>query len=269
MLLLVTCAVSLLGQSQRRDASESRMSSQRTRAESGDVKAQVELGIAYASGDGIEKDESEAVKWFRRAAALDDPAGEYSLGEMYLTGRGVELNRQEGAKWIRLAAEAGDPRAQFNLAAMYAEGTGVTKNDHDAAAWMRKAAEQGFAAGQFGLGSMYAHGKGVPENAEEAARWYRKAAEQGDLAAINNLAFLLATSPNAKVRDPREAVVIARKGVEANEDNPTLWDTLAAAYYESGQPAKAVDAERQALVLRQGDRFYEKSLEKYTVAAKH
>jgi TPR repeat protein len=116
---------------------------------------------------------------------------------------------------------------------------------------------------------MYAHGKGVPENAEEAARWYRKAAEQGDFAAINNLAFLLATSPNAKVRDPREAVVVARKGVDANGDNPTLWDTLATAYYESGQPDKAADAERQALVLRPGDVSYQKSLEKYAATAKH
>ena len=51
----------------------------RTRAEAGDPRAQTQLGLVYASGDGIEADESEAVKWFRKAAEKGDPAGEYSL----------------------------------------------------------------------------------------------------------------------------------------------------------------------------------------------
>ena len=59
------------------------------RAESGDVKAQLELGMAYATGNGIAADDAEAVKWFRKAAEKGDAAGEYSLSEMYLTGRRV------------------------------------------------------------------------------------------------------------------------------------------------------------------------------------
>jgi TPR repeat protein len=58
------------------------------RAEAGDPKAQVQLGTAYASGDGVTEDDAEAVKWFRRAADQADAAGEYFLGEMYATGRG-------------------------------------------------------------------------------------------------------------------------------------------------------------------------------------
>ena len=97
------------------------------RAESGDAKAQVELGIAYASGDGVPADATQAVKWFRRAAEKGDAAGEYALGEMYLFGRGVPLDKAEALKWIRQAAEHGDAPGQYNLAVFYAQGQGVPK----------------------------------------------------------------------------------------------------------------------------------------------
>lgn len=241
----------------------------KARAESGDVRAQVELGTAYATGDGVVEDDVEAIKWFRRAAEKRDAAGEYSLGEMYLSGRGVHADLAEAVKWMRRAAEDGDARGQFNLAAMYVQGQGVPKDEAEAARWMRKAADQGLAAGQFGLGSMYVHGRGVPQSASEAANWYRKAAGQGDPAALNNLAFLLATSTDPKVRDPKEAIVVAQKLVEAETDNPAYLDTLATAYFEAGQPDKAAETERRALTLKPDDPSYKKALEKYEAANQH
>jgi TPR repeat protein len=238
------------------------------RAQRGDSKAQVQLGIAYASGSGVPADDGEAVKWFRRAAEKGDAAGEYSLGEMYLTGRGVSVSLAEAVTWMRRAAKDGDPRGQFNLATMYAQGVGVPKDELKAAKWMLKAADQGLAAGQFGLGAMYAHGKGVPQNAAEAVKWYRKAGDQGDPDALNNLALLLATSTDANVRNPREAIVTAQKAVDTNGENPACLDTLATAFYEAGQPDKAAESERRALALKPGDPTYKKALDKYVISAK-
>src|SRR5208282_3396714 len=106
------------------------------------------------------------------------------------------------------------------------------------------------AAGEFGLGSMFAHGTGVPQNIAEAAKWYRKAADQGDQPAMNNLAFLLATSSDPKIRDPKEAVTIAQKVVEMGADEPAYLDTLATAYFEAGRPDLAAETERRALKLK-------------------
>lgn len=249
-------------------ASEQQTAALKARAEAGDVKAQVELGTAYASGQGVTADDGEAVKWFRKAAEKSDAAGEYSLAEMYLTGRGVSADLSEAEKWMRRAAEDGDARGQFNLAAMYAQGQGVPKDDNEAARWMRKAADHGLAAGQFGLGSMYAHGEGVPQNAAEAVKWYRKAGDQGDPEALNNLAFLLATSTDANVRNPKEAIVTAQKAVDASGENPSCLDTLATAYYEAGQPDKAAEAERRALTLKPYNLSYKKAIEKYEAATR-
>jgi len=248
---------------------EQGVASLKKRAEAGDPKAQVHLGTAYASGDGVTEDDAEAVKWFGKAAGQGDAGGEYSLGEMYLTGRGVSADLAEAVKWIRRAAEHGDARGEFNLAVMYAQGQAVPKDENEAAKWMRKAADQGLAAGQFGVGSMYAHGRGVPQSATEAVNWYRKAADQGDPAAMNNLAFLLATSTDPKVRNPKEAVSIAEKAVETQPNNASYLDTLATAYFEAGQPDKAAETERRALALKPDDPSYKKALEKYEAAGQH
>ncbi len=152
---------------------------------------------------------------------------------------------------------------------MYTQGLGVSKDDTEAAKWMRKAADQGLAAGQFGVGSMYAHGRGVPQSAAEAANWYRKAADQGDPAAMNNLAFLLATSTDPKVHDPKEAIAVAQRAVEVEAGKPAYFDTLATAYFEAGQPDKAAEIERRALALKPDDPSYKKALEKYEAARQH
>ena len=173
----------------------------------------------------------------------------------------------EALKWLRKAADQGEPHAQYNLAAMYVQGLGVSKDEVEAAKWMQKAADQGLAAGQFGLGSMYAHGKGVPQSASEAANWYRKAVEQGDPAAMNNLAFLLATTTDSKLRNPKEAVGIAQKAVAAEPDQPAYSDNFGHVLFEAGQPDKAAETERRALSLKPDDPNYKKALEKYDAAS--
>ena len=87
--------------------------------------------------------------------------------------------------------------------------------------------------------------------------------EQGDPTARNNLAYLLATTTDSKVRNRKEAVALAQKAVEAQPDQPGYLDTLATTFLEVGQPSRAAEAERQALALKPNEASYKKSLEKY------
>src|ERR1700676_2702400 len=80
-------------------------------AAAGDVKSQVQIGLAYLTGDGVHKDDAEAVKWLRKAADQDNPVAERFLAEMYFKGRGVPADNSEAAKWLRLAAEQGDAQS--------------------------------------------------------------------------------------------------------------------------------------------------------------
>jgi TPR repeat protein len=92
----------------------------------------------------------------------------------------------------------------------------------------------GYAAAEFQLGMLYSSGsfsgpnRGVVKNSTEAAKWYRKASDGGNIMAMNNLAWFLATSINAWMRNGTEAVAATSR---------TNWgnlDTLAAAYAEAG-----------------------------------
>ncbi len=68
--------------------------------------------------------------------------------------------------------------------------------------------------------------------------------------AQNNLAWLRATHPNARLRNGKEAVRLAEAALRTtNGTNPSVWNTLAAAYAEVGQFDRAVAAASEALDL--------------------
>src|SRR5439155_149495 len=116
----------------------------KAKAEAGDAESQVELGRRYDEGEGVAKDQVEAVKWFRKAA---------------------EQNYAE---------------AQFDLGGCYDEGEGVAKDQVEAVKWYRKAAEQNYATAQENLGVCYVSGEGVAEDLVEAYKWLLLAVRQGD-----------------------------------------------------------------------------------------
>jgi tetratricopeptide (TPR) repeat protein len=67
---------------------------------------------------------------------------------------------------------------------------------------------------------------------------------------LNNLAWLLATTPEATLRDGAKAVVLARQASQLSQDaNPMVLHTLAAAYAEAGSYAMATATARHALEL--------------------
>jgi tetratricopeptide (TPR) repeat protein len=86
----------------------------------------------------------------------------------------------------------------------------------------------------------------------DAVAHYQKAVElePRDILATNNLAWLLATCPEAALRQGKKAVELAERMVTmAGDEQPGLLDTLAAAYAEVGRYADAVETARQAVRL--------------------
>ena len=152
----------------------------RKSAEQGDTVAQLELGFAYATGNGVTKDPVEAVKWYRKSAEQGNIDAQYNLGVKYDNGEGVLKDPTEAVKWWRKSAEQEFATAQYNLGVMYATGEGVTKDPVEAAKWFKKAAELGLAQAQFYLGVRYANGEGLLKNSIEGLAWLNIAAMAGD-----------------------------------------------------------------------------------------
>lgn len=90
----------------------------------------------------------------------------------------------------------------------------------------------------------------VTGNHAAAAAAYRAAlnADSDHFQAANNLAWLLATSPEASLRDGAEAVDLA-EGCVAIRRSPSTLDTLAAALARAGRFEEAVAVQEEALRL--------------------
>ena len=74
--------------------------------------------------------------------------------------------------------------------------------------------------------------------------------QPNNLKAANNLAWILATSQDSKVRRPEEALLMAKNIVKATkEQNPDALDTLAAAQAASGNFESAVQTINKAMLL--------------------
>jgi formylglycine-generating enzyme required for sulfatase activity len=81
----------------------------------GDKVVQWFLGNMYAEGYSVDRNESEAVKLYRKSAEQDFAIAQRSLGIMYECGRGVARNIEEAKKWYRKAAAKGDIYAKQAL----------------------------------------------------------------------------------------------------------------------------------------------------------
>ncbi len=47
------------------------------------ASAQYNLGVSYAKGQGVPKDDQQAVFWYRKAAEQEDAGAQHNLGLMY------------------------------------------------------------------------------------------------------------------------------------------------------------------------------------------
>ncbi len=82
--------------------------------------------------------------------------------------------------------------------------------------------------------------------------------------ALNNLAWLLATSKDKNIRDPVRAVALARRAVTL-ERSAGFLDTLAEAYFADGRVDKAIQSMRNALAIATDNRqYYEEQLERFS-----
>lgn len=103
-------------------------------------------------------------------------------------------------------------------------------------------------AAHVNLGGVYLLQSKVAEAVGELREALRL--DPGNLTVLSNLAWLLATCPDATIRNGAEAVTLAERAAELSQRrDPVILDSLGAAYAEAGRFPEAIRATQRALDL--------------------
>jgi TPR repeat protein len=152
----------------------------RKAADKGSTSAMVELGVMYAAGSGVAKDEAEARKFFERAAAAGNARGATNLMTLSGSGTASSSDPADARAMLAKAADANSAEAQFQLGLMLAQGTGGPQDDAGARAMFERAAAQNHPGALEWLGSFSANGRGGPKDQAAAKGYYERAAALGN-----------------------------------------------------------------------------------------
>ena len=135
---------------------------------------------------------SEAIEYWKKAAAAGDAGSAYRLSEEYFDAKIVRRDLKLAFKYLKQAADGNDARALTDLASMYDYGTGVREDREKAASLYLRAAQMGMPAAMFNVASMLETGEGIAQDKIEAYKYYVLSRDQGfapfAVKAIENLA---------------------------------------------------------------------------------
>jgi uncharacterized protein len=211
----------------------------RENAKRGEVEAQFRLGLSYETGEGVERDSAEAVKWYRLAAERGHAMAQNNLGVAYLRGRGVAQSDAEALKWFRKSAEQGEAFGQANMGYLYQQGKGVQRDANVAYQWIQKAADQAHPWAQLEIARRHL----IPVGGSDPGpyydpalgfKWLRAAANGGSLPAIVELADAYFRGIGTKI-DLNAALACLRKAADAGHAGAQA--ELAAQYaFGNGEP---------------------------------
>jgi TPR repeat protein len=180
------------------------------RAVSGNPDSQLVYGLLLRNADGPPSGEVP-LDWFIKSAQAGNSFAQYLVGHEQLNSFMFEANEAKGIFWLDKAARAGDNDAQLELANYYMRDASNFVNVRKAVALLERAVEAN----------------------RPVARFY--------------LSALLASSPDAEVRNPKRALEIFGKDQGIYELNPVAWEIRAVAHANAGEFDEAIDLEKRAI----------------------
>jgi hypothetical protein len=85
-------------------------------ARSGNAEAEELIGVMYALGLGVERDDARAFEWYLRSAMKGHAGAQSGVGWYYEVGRGLPApDLVRAYMWYALSAIGGDPDAAISL----------------------------------------------------------------------------------------------------------------------------------------------------------
>lgn len=142
--------------------------------------AMYRLGKLYLQGEVVEKNVGEALRWFWKADAKDNPYAQYQLGKIYLKGENVSANYVTAQRMFEKSVRQGNAYAMYSLAKMHLQGTAKYSDIYYAVRLLSEAAKRGNQWAEYQLGKMYLYGQGVDKDYELAVQLLTSSASKGN-----------------------------------------------------------------------------------------
>ena len=105
------------------DAQANSLGSLRKLADRGDADAQWQMGVRYHNGEGVPRDDAQAMQWFLRAAEQGHVIAQATLGAYYWAGRGVPQDLSKSYFWSAIALAQGDENSKSRLEGLASQMT--------------------------------------------------------------------------------------------------------------------------------------------------
>lgn len=181
--------------------------------EGGVMAACTDLGWFAQGGLGMQKDDRQAVSYFRKSCDGGNMRGCNDLASMHENGWGVQKDVVEAVELYRKACEGKDGMGCKNLGDMAHKGSGMGKDDVQSATFYRTACDLSFGNGCTALGTAYSNGQGVAKDFAQAATLYRKACDMGDGEGCNALGGLYLNG-NGLAKDESQTATLAQRACQ-------------------------------------------------------
>ena len=152
-----------------------------------DDEALVTIGEAYYRGLGIRRNYDEAFRFYRKAAAMGNPAAMRRLGDCFLLGRGTKADMTAALEWYENASDKGDASATLKIGDFYRDGFNalITKDNKKATDLYLTALRQAKSSYDYWnapdiylrIGDCMREGIGIEKDVEAAYDFYEAAAD--------------------------------------------------------------------------------------------
>ncbi|MGH7239728.1 MAG: TonB family protein, partial [Candidatus Saccharimonadales bacterium] len=133
------------------------------------------LGHMYEYGEGVPKDDTQALFWLKKSANQGFVKAQFKVGYVYDTGEGVAQDHEAAQQWYKKALTGSHGREGVNAAQMFLDGDGVPKDTNAAISWYKLASQYGDLDADLFLGKAYRYGLyGLKANREISDTYFDK-----------------------------------------------------------------------------------------------
>lgn len=140
-----------------------------------DLMARTLIGFSYERGYGVEKDNGQAIAWYRKASDEGYPLAVYRLGTMYERGLGVPKDTVQALAYYELAADHIDQRENLYAKIVSLYEAGPIRDDKKLLHYYHKAGSVGDKHSMRKLVDIYGKGLlGVKSDSSKAKYWSKR-----------------------------------------------------------------------------------------------